>query len=111
MSQEARSAAHVRDCSSCGRELRADGTCVCGGRCSHPECESNAAQDRGRKVYWLLNHRWLGWKVHILHGFCAWEVQIGRHVFQWFYPDSGFRERNGGAFRHWIDSYGGRHAA
>jgi hypothetical protein len=61
---------------------------------------------RERKVWWVWNRRVFGWKFHLLHGFCAWELQVGEHVLQWFYKDSGFRERNGGPFRHWIDTYG-----
>lgn len=53
-----------------------------------------------RKVWWVINRRIFGKKIHLLHGSVAWELQIGTHVFQWFYePFHGTKRR------HWIDSY------
>lgn len=66
---------------------------------------------RERSVWFLFNRRVFGWKVHLLHGSFAWELQIGTRVIQFFYRDSRFRLLNGGAWRVWTDEYGARSRA
>jgi hypothetical protein len=61
-----------------------------------------------KKVVWWWNTRIFGYKFHGFQGFCAYEIQIGTHVFQWFYKNTTQQTTLGKRFRHWIDEYGHR---
>jgi hypothetical protein len=61
-----------------------------------------------KRVYWLINRRVMGFRLMLLHGAFAWELQVGTLVVQWFYKGTQCRQTFGQPLRVWTDEFGSR---